>query len=83
MRILFAEAVAVEEEDMERMNRLVMKAIVQMVKATTGTRPGENDSSSLNHKLFSIVCFTAIIVFNINLFYIFDCFLRVGSKRWN
>lgn len=48
MRILFAEAVAVEEEDMERMNRLVMKAIVQMVKATTGTRPGENDSSSLN-----------------------------------
>jgi hypothetical protein len=31
---------AVEEEDMERMNCQVMKAIVQVVKAATGTRPG-------------------------------------------
>ena len=39
-RIFFAEAAALEEEDMERTNCLVTKAMEQMAKAATGTRPG-------------------------------------------
>ena len=38
-RIFFAEAAAVEE-DMERTNCLVTKAMVQKAKAATGTGPG-------------------------------------------
>lgn len=39
-RIFFAVAAAVEEEDMERTNCLVTKAMVQTANAATGTRPG-------------------------------------------
>ena len=43
-RIFFAEAAAVDEEDMERTNCLVTKAMVQTAKAATATRPGREDT---------------------------------------